>query len=108
MPNGHGGIPFLGQSVVLALSFSFVTWAPGRLEGGVGWAQVGACLLLAGLFGWSLAYDLHMYNADAYGGAYTPQDKYRSALLRYRILAIIYASISVSVAFGILWWRGLP
>ena len=108
MPNGHGGVPIFGKSVVLAISFALVTWAPGRLEDSIGWVQVGFCVLLAALFGWSLAYDLHMWDADDYGGAYTPHGKYRSALLHYRVRGVIYAAIAVTTAFGILWWRGLP
>ncbi len=108
MPNGHGGIPFLGAPILLAILFAAIAWLPGKLEGGLGWAQVGFCVLLAGGLGWRLAYHLHMWNADDYGGAYTSKDVYHRALRRYRALAVVYTAISASAGFGILWWRGLP
>ncbi len=106
MPNGHGGVPFLGYPVFLAVMFAIFAGLP--LEAPLGWAWVSICLVLAALTGWRLAYDLHMRGADEYGGAYTPPDAYRRASRRYRLLAVAYAVLATTVGLGVLWWRGLP
>jgi len=49
-----------------------------------------------------------MRDADEYGGAYTPPDVYRRAARRYWCLAVVYAILTTTVGYGILWWRGLP
>lgn len=101
MPNGHGGVPFLGAPVVLAI----LAAAFGLM--GAGWISDGACVAFAALAGWRLAYHLHLRAADEYSGAYTAADAYLRALLKYRIAAVIYAGLSAGAAFGLLWWRGL-
>jgi hypothetical protein len=108
MPNGHGGTPFLGAPLLFAVMFTVVAWLPptARQQLGNGWIAI--CLLLAALFGWRLAYHLHMWHADEYDGAYTPTDVYRRAFRRYLVLALVYIVLAVTVGFGILWWRGLP
>ncbi len=108
MPNGHGGVPFLGAPIVFAVMFAAFAWLPFEVQGWLGWAQVAICLLLAALFGWRLAYNLHMWDADEYGGGYTPPDVYRRAARRYWVLAVVYTILTTSAGFGILWWRGLP
>ena len=106
MPNGHGGVPFLALPIMLIVIFVTVVALP--VGPRFGWAWVGVCLLLAALIGWRLAYDLHMRDADEYGGAYTPADVYRRAVLRYRSLVVIYVAVTAGLGFWILWWRGLP
>ncbi|MBF0327810.1 MAG: hypothetical protein HQL10_01480 [Nitrospirae bacterium] len=73
-----------------------------------GWLWVAICLVFAALGGWRLAYHLHMWDADEYGGAYTPPDIYQRTLKRYRILSMVYAVLAAVLGFCILWWRGLP
>jgi hypothetical protein len=106
MPNGHGGTPFLATPIMFAVLFAIFAGLP--LKARLGWAWVAICLVLAALVGWRLAYDLHMRDADEYGGAYTPADDYRRAARRYRVLAVVYAALTTALGFGILWWRGLP
>jgi hypothetical protein len=108
MPNGHGGVPFLGSPILLAIMFAVLAWLPVEQHSWFGWPRVGICLFLAALIGWRLAYHLHMWDADDYGGGYTPPEIYRRAARRYRVLAVLYTAVSLSVGFGILWWRGLP
>jgi hypothetical protein len=106
MPNGHGGVPFLGAPIVFAIMFATCAGLPPKAQ--FGWAWVGICLVLAALVGWRLAYDLHMRDADEYGGAYTRPDVYRRAAQRYWILTVVYTVLTTTVGFAILWWRGLP
>jgi len=106
MPNGHGGVPFLGAPIFFAVMFAVFASLP--FEAPLGWAWVALCLMLAALVGWRLAYHLHMRDADEYGGAYTAPDVYRRAARRYRILATVYTMLATAVGFCILWWRGLP
>ena len=106
MPNGHGGVPFPGAPIFFAILFAaFAALPPGAA---FGWAWSGICLALAALVGWRLAYDLHMRDADEYGGAYTPPDVHRRAARRYRILAMAYTVFTTAAGFAVLWWRGLP
>lgn len=106
MPNGHGGIPFLGAPLLFLVLFGVLAALP--LGERLGWGWVAICLAFAALAGWRLAYHLHLRDADEYGGAYTEPGAYRRALRRYRILAPTYALVAIAVGFGILWWRGLP
>lgn len=106
MPNGHGGVPFLGTPIFFSVMFA--TFAGLPLKDRLGWAWVAICLVFAALAGWRLAYHLHMWDADEYGGSYTEPDVYRRAEGRYRVLAMVYTVLAVAVGFGILWWRGLP
>ena len=106
MPNGHGGVPFLGAPIFLAILFAIFAALP--LTERLGWTWVGVCLLLAASAGWRLAYHLHMRAADEYDGAYTSRDVYRQAARRYWVLAPVYALLAAAAGFGVLWWRGLP
>ena len=106
MPNGHGGVPFLGAPVLLAVLFAVAVFLP--LREALGWTWVAVCLALAALAGWRLAYHLHMRDADEYDGAYTPNDAYRRAARRYQLAAVTYAIAAAALGFGVLWWRGLP
>lgn len=108
MPNGHGGIPYFGAPVLFAIMFSIVAWIPLRNDGGCAWTRVGICIVLAAAIGWRLAYYFHMYDADDYGGDYTPPDVYQRASRRYWIAVPSYATLTAAAGFGILWWRGLP
>jgi hypothetical protein len=74
----------------------------------LGWVWVALCLGLAALAGWRLAYHLHMWDADEYGGAYTPPDEYRRARRRYRALAGVYVAGAAGIGLAIVRWRGLP
>ena len=106
MPNGHGGVPFLGAPIVLSIMFTVFAVLPYKER--FGWVWVAVCLLLAALVGWRLAYHLHMWNADEYGGAYSPPEVYRRVTRRYRLLAVVYACLTTTLGLGILWWLGLP
>ena len=106
MPNGHGGVPFLGAPVFLGVLFAVFASLPDIAR--FGWAYVGLCLGLAAAAGWRLAYHLHMREADEYDGAYTAPDAYQRAARRYWIAAPIYAVLAAAGGFAILWWRGLP
>lgn len=106
MPNGHGGVPFLGAPIFFAVMFATFAWLP--LKAKLGWVWVAICLMFAALVGWRLAYSLHMWDADEYGGAYTESDVYRRAVWRYRVLSVVYTVLTVAVGFRILWWIGLP
>jgi hypothetical protein len=86
--------------------FAAFAWLP--LKARLGWAWVAICLVFAALAGWRLAYALHMWDADEYGGAYTESEVYRQAVRRYHVLAVVYTVLAVAAGFSILWWRGLP
>ena len=106
MPNGHGGVPFLAGPIAFSIAFAVLVSLPPKVQ--PGWWWVAGCVMLAALAGWRLAYNLHMRNADEYGGGYTPPDVYRRAARRYWALAPVYAILAGAMGFGIVWWRGLP
>lgn len=107
MPNGHGGYPFLGGPILLAVLFTVTAFLPLEARGWLGGLRVAICLLLAALVGWRLAYHLHLRHSDGYGGAYTSPAVYRRAVLRYWILALLYAAIMTGAGYAVLRWRGL-
>ena len=102
MPNGHGGIPFLGTPVLLAVAFAVLTRVAHP-----GWPWAAALLWIAALFGWRLAYHLHMRGADEYGGAHMSPEAHQRTRTRYSGIAVAYVLIAVAAAFVILKWRGI-
>lgn len=108
MPNGHAGVPYCGGPVFFAMVFAFFVWLPLGEEGWVPWVRFGICMALAAAIGWRIAYYVHMYDADDYGGAYTPPDVYQRASRRYWVAVPFYALLTAAAGFGVLWWRGLP
>jgi len=69
MPNGHGGVPFLGVPILFAIVFVVMASLPNPQR--LGWLWVAVCLFFAAIAGWRLAYPRHMRAADEYDGAYT-------------------------------------
>jgi hypothetical protein len=61
MPNGHGGVPRFGGPIFYAVLAGVA----------VAFKMVAAAAALAAIAGWRLAYHLHFWRADEYGGAYT-------------------------------------
>jgi hypothetical protein len=106
MPNGHGGVPFLGTPIFFTVMYAAFAGLP--LKDRLGWVWVAIFLVFAALAGWRLAYHLHTWDADEYGGSYTEPDVYRRAKGRYRVLAMVYTVLTAAVGFGLLWWCGLP
>jgi hypothetical protein len=104
MPNGHGGKPFLATPLILALLFAGVARYAVQATPPALWIAIG--VVLAGLAGWSLSYDLHMRSADEYSGAYTSAEERQRAQRRYRMGVVVYALISIAIACAVLWWRG--
>ena len=108
MPNGHGGRPYFGGPIVLAILFAILASTSSGNESWIAWARVGICVIVAAAFGWRVAYYIHLRDADAYGGAYTQPEIYKHARRRYWIAALVYAVLAAATGFGILYWRGLP
>jgi hypothetical protein len=106
MPNGHGGVPYMGAPIFCVILFAVLAALPIRET--LGWTWVGLCLAVAGYGGQRLAYHLHMRDAAAYDGAYTSSEKYRRAWRRYVIASVIYTPIAAAAGYAVLWWRGLP
>lgn len=108
MPNGHGGIPHYGSPILLALMFFAAAFWPVAPEPALQWTRLGVCVALAALAGWRLAYHLHMWKADEYGGSYLAPEEYRRDARRYAVFAAAYAALGAGAGFAFLWWRGLP
>ena len=107
MPNGHGGIPFLGAPILYTILFATLAWLPLPAAGWLSWARVALCLVFAALAGWRLAYHLHLRHADEYGGAYISPEVHRRAVLRYWVFSLLYMAISTGAGFAVLRWRSL-
>jgi hypothetical protein len=107
MPNGHGGMPAFGTPVLLAVLFAVVVRASPPHPGSPSWVSVTICLVIAALFGWKMAYHVHMRAADAYGGGYTPPEDHARSLRRYRMMSVVYVLGSLALGAALLRWRGL-
>ena len=95
MPNGHGGIPYLGAPVLLAIFTSLFVW----------WYRASASMiphvlvyLFSALFGWRLAFHLTMWKVMEYGGGYTSDKRMAKAKRKY--LAAVVVLIPLSLAGG--------
>jgi hypothetical protein len=108
MPNGHGPVPYFGGPILCAISFAFFVCLPFGDKGWPAWARFCFCMVLAAAIGWRVAYYVHMYEADNYGGAYTPPEVYRRASRHYWIAAPFYSVLTAAAGLGVLWWCGLP
>ncbi len=108
MPNGHGGILHFGSPIVFALMFFAAAFWPLAPDAALQWTRFAISLALAALVGWRLAYHLHMWRTDEYGGSYLTADEYRRATRRYAWFAAVYAALTAAAGFALLWWRGLP
>ncbi|MEX2179286.1 MAG: hypothetical protein WD801_11280 [Gemmatimonadaceae bacterium] len=107
MPNGHGGYPWMGGPILLALTFLVLLFLPLDAQSVAGRARPLVSLVVAGLFGCRLAYHLHMRRADAYGGGYTDPAAFRRAKRRYAAACVGYAVVSVYLAHLAAEARGL-
>jgi len=106
MPNGHGGIPFLGAPVLLAALVVAAVAIPVEHPSPLGYVRVAASVVLAATCGWRLAYHIHMRAADDYGGAHTEEAEFAKSRRRYRVLSIIYAVALVVATLAALHARG--
>lgn len=93
MPNGHGGIPRMGTPLLFAVLAALA----------VALQQPALAAALAAIAGWRLAYHLHFWAADEYGGAYTSAEKYRRAQLRYYGFGVLYAAAGAAAVLAIVW-----
>jgi len=106
MPNGHGGYPWMGGPILLAIGFLILLFLPLASDSAFARARPMLGLVVAGVFGCRLAYHLHMRRADAYGGGYTDPDAYRRARRRYALACVGYSAAAVYVAHRALEARG--
>lgn len=106
MPNGHGGIPYLGSPILLALLLVVAISVSIEHPSPLGYGRAAVCLILAAACGWRLAYHLHMREADEYGGAYTSEVELAKSRGRYRALSAVYAAVFVAATVLVLHSRG--
>jgi hypothetical protein len=107
MPNGHGGYPFLGSPILLAILFALTQAWDVPVPSTLNTARVAACIVMAAAAGWRLAYHLHMRAADAYSGQFLKEGEREAARKRYVTLAVVYALIAGAIGTAILRMRGL-
>ena len=107
MPNGHGGYPFLGSPILLAILFAVTQAWKVPVPSSLNTVRVAACIAMAAGAGWRLAYHLHMREADAYSGQFLKEGERERMLKRYIVLAIVYAVIAGAAGAAILKMRGL-
>ena len=93
MPNGHGGVPWMGAPLFFAVLAAIAIFLQ----------QPAVAAALAAIAGWRLAYHLHFWAADEYGGAYTSSEKHRRAALRYYGFAVLYAAAGAAAVLVIVW-----
>lgn len=88
MPNGHGGVPRFGSTLLLLVVLMLV-YAYSRKDG-MDWLAYGGYLLAAAL-GWRIAHGLHLWKVTEYDGAYTTDDAINLALGKYLAGSVVYA-----------------
>lgn len=106
MPNGHGGYPYMGGPIALALLFALLLFLNLNPESLAGRARPILALVVAGWFGCKLAYHLHFRRLDEYEGAYIEPEARRRGRSRYRVACVMYAAVSVYLGHLAIEWRG--
>ena len=91
MPNGHGGVPWMGAPLFFAVLAAIAIFLQ----------QPAVAAALAAIAGWRLAYHLHFWNADEYSGAYTDPLAHRRARWRYWCFGALYALAAVAAVSAI-------
>lgn len=94
MPNGHGGSPRFFSALILLVCliivYSFL------MKGASPWlAWVG--YPMAALFGWRFAYGLHMRKVTEYDGAYTSDDAWTKAFVKYIAGSVVYGIAAMAL-----------
>ena len=88
MPNGHGGYFRFGSAllllVLLGIAYGFYLKSGSRA---IAWAGYP----LAAALGWRFAFGLHMWKVTEYGGAYTNDDDWTKAFVKYIAGSVVYA-----------------
>ena len=96
MPNGHGGIPFLGAPVLLGILTALLVWWY-RATGSV-IPQV-LIYISTALFGWRLAFHITMWDVMEYGGGYTSEEDMTKAKRRFMGAAITLIPLSLLLGY---------
>ncbi len=99
MPDGHGVILWLG--ILFILLIATVLLARVHTTSSNVWLGAGACFC-AVLFGWRLAFHLHLWDAMKYGGSYTSENELRCARRKYMIAAVAHITAAVTVLWLVL------
>src|SRR5437870_4467407 len=107
MPNGHGGDPRFAKPgcllILLGLSLTVIV----NVGAGRAWIPVTLCVVFAIVFGWLLAYDIHMWDADADAGNYTPNEEWWRACRRCVLGALVYSALAAGLTIAVLWLCGV-
>lgn len=98
MPNGHGGNFRFGSALLLLIVVG--TLYVYYLKSGSSSLALAGYPLAAAL-GWRFAYGLHMWRAAEYGGAYTTNDAWATAMMKYIAGSVAYALASMAGWYGL-------
>lgn len=93
MPNGHGGYPWMGSPLLLAVALLILVLLPFDPDSGHGRARPMLAAVIGVVFGCRVAYHLHRRSTDAYGGAYTDPDNVRRARIVYAGACVLYGAL---------------
>ena len=99
MPNGHGGIPWMGSPVLLLLLLISLAWL--RFSREASWT-VYATYPIAALFAERFAWHLCLYQATEYGGGYTSGEEMRDARVSYRWVMGVLIPVAL-IAVYLIW-----
>jgi len=98
MPNGHGGYFRFGSALVLLIvlgTLYFYYLKSGSTS--LAWAGYP----FAAALGWRFAYGLHMWRAAEYGGAYTTNVAWTTAMMKYLAGSVAYALAAMAGWYGL-------
>jgi len=92
MPNGHGGYFRFGGALMLGIALALLyVWYRKLGAPWLGWAGYP----LAAAFGWRFAFGLHMWKVTEYDGAYTGEEAWMKAFVKYIAGSVVYAAGAV-------------
>ena len=99
MPNGHGGMPRFGSALFL-LVFLIILYVYCLKAPGVAWLPwIG--YPFAAAFGWRFAHGLHMRKVTEYDGAYTSDDAWTTAFMKYIAGSVVYGIAAMAAWYFI-------
>ncbi len=99
MPNGHGGIPWMGSPVLLLALLILLSWL--RFSREASWT-VYAAYPVAALFAWRFAWHLCLYEATGYDGGYTPPEEMKKARASFYRLSVVLIAVAI-ISVHLIW-----
>ena len=102
MPNGHGGIPWMGSPILIGIILGVVVSVTQKIDQEL-YVILGKFVsyFLAILFSWRLSSHFFMWGVTEYDGAYVKEEEIEVAKKKYLIATIVLSVIMVVIVNSI-------